>query len=415
MNLIYSKYLSDNELVEICNDENFIAKMLHVEIALAKAQADIGIIPKEAAQEIEATLKDLKIPPEALADGMLQNGVPTISMLAFAKKHLSETVQNYIHFGATSQDIIDTAHILIYREAIIVFEKRILKIIKHLKQLAKKHQNTPTVARTRTQQAVPIFLNQKIENWYKPLERHLERLEQLKQRLFVVQLGGAGGNLSALGDKGIETAERLAAELDLKYIGTWHSQRDSIAEFSAWMAFVAGSLGKMAQDILLMAQTEVGEVIENTKGGGKSSTMPHKNNPVLSEAIVALSCYVANLTSNNFQAMLHNHERDAAAWILEWQTLPQMMTACGTMLNHALTISENIGINTTAIQANVEKLNGLVYSEKASFELAKYMPRSEAKKALTAACKIVVEENIHLTEALKRMFPDIDFDFFSNH
>jgi 3-carboxy-cis,cis-muconate cycloisomerase len=411
--MIYSKYLSDIELKAICSDENFISKMLQVEIALAKVQANIGIIPKEAAKEIETVLKDIKIPPETLADGMLKNGVPTIPMLKIVKQYAEiqnpkSEIRNYIHFGATSQDIIDTAHILMYQEAILIFEKRILKIIDFLKKLAEKHQDTLTIARTRTQQAVPIFFSQKIGDWYKPLERHLERLKQLKERLLVVQFGGAGGNLSALGDKGIETATHLAKALNLKYIGTWHSQRDNIAEFSAWMALVTGSFGKMAQDILLMASTEVGEVIENSKGGGKSSTMPHKNNPILSEAIVALSRMVGNLVSNNFQAMLHNHERDAAAWILEWQAMPQMMTGLGAILSHALTISEHIEINKKAIQTNLEKTKGLVFSEKASFELTKYMPRSEAKKAVGEACKIVMEENIHLEEALKQLFPNIE-------
>lgn len=411
--MIYSKYLSDEEIATICSDENFIAKMMQVEIALAKVQADIGIIPREAANEIAGVLKKVYVPPQALVEGTLQNGIPTIPLLAFVRKQLSEDGRNFLHFGATSQDIIDTAHILVFRAVVQVFEKRLQEIINQLKQLAEQHQQTKTLARTRTQQAVPIFFSQKVENWYQPLERHLERLGQLKQRLFVVQFGGAGGNLSALGEKGIETAQQLAKELDLKYVGTWHAQRDNIAEFSAWMALVVGSLGKMGEDILLMAQTEVGEVIENADGGGKSSSMPHKNNPILSEAMVALSRYVGNLAINTFQAMLHNHERDAAAWILEWQSLPQMMIACGTILNHALTISKNILVNADAMLANLEKLNGLVYSEKASFVLAKYMPRSEAKKGVEKACKIVVEENIHLEKALKRLFPNIEIDLKS--
>lgn len=400
---VFSTYLSDPETAACCGDENFIRKMLDTEIALAKAQAKMGVIPQVAADDISNSLKNVIIAPEDLTAGTLSNGVPTLPLLALAKKHLSPESQHYLHWGATSQDIVDTASVLIFKEVIAVFEIRLQQLIQQLTLQAKRYQNTPTIGRTRTQHAVPIRFSQKFENWYRPLQRHLQRLQELKPRLLVAQLGGAAGNLSAMADQGQATAQLLAQNLHLGYAPVWHAQRDGIVEFSSWMALLTGSLGKMAQDILLLGQTEIGEVVENAAGGGKSSTMPHKNNPVLSEAIVALSKYIGNQAGLNFQAMLHQHERDGAAWALEWLTLPPMMTATGTCLKHALFISQNMEVNEKAVQLNLEKLKGLVFSEKAGFILAGYMAPKQAKNIVEQACNIALEQEIHLVKALEML------------
>ena len=406
MNKIFSKYLSDPEVANYWSDENFIRKMLDTEIALAKAQAELGIIPKKAAREIETNLKDFQPKPELLTDGTMENGVPTIPLLALARKNLSAEAQPFLHWGATSQDMVDTATVLMIREVLDIFKKRLLAIKDHLKILAKQHQNTITVARTRTQQAVPITFAQKIDSWWQPIARHLERLTQLESRLLVVQLGGAGGNLSVLGDQGEASRKLLAKKLELQENGVWHNQRDGLVEFSNWLALVAGSFGKMAQDILLLAQTEIGEVIENKTGGGKSSTMPHKNNPVLSEAIVALTKYVGRLAGVNFETQIHQQERDGVSWVLEWLTFPQMVMATGTILKHALTISKKIKINKKAVQANLEKLNGLIYSEQARVILQEFKSRKEAQEIVVKACALALEQDIHLVDALARLLPE---------
>ena len=413
MHNIYSKYLSDPEIRALTSDEKFIGKMLQVEIALAKVQSQLGIIPKSASYEITKTLCSINIDPDDLAEETRKNGIPTIALLSIVKKSLSEATQNFIHWGATSQDIVDTANILIIKEVIHFFEKRVTAILTNLKELVKIHSTTIMVGRTRTQHAVPITFGQKVQSWFKPLERHLERLDQLKPRLLNVQLGGATGNLSAFGKDGKKIAKNLSVELNLGYIGVWHTQRDNIAEFSSWMALVSGSLGKIASDILLLSQTEINEVNENGLNGGKSSTMPHKNNPVLSEAMVALSNYISQLAVTGFQAMLHSQERDASAWALEWLALPEMMTACGAILNHAIMISENIRVNTKMMQVNIEKSNGLIFSERASFELAKTMPRNKAKLIVKLACELVIKEEIHLMEAFKKILPNSNIDWHS--
>ena len=405
---MFSKYLSDNEIATICSEKQLVHQMLQFEIALAQAQGDLGIIPKEAAEAIAESLKDAEIPPRYLAEGTLHNGIPTITLIALAKQHLPDFAKDYVHFGATSQDVMDTAQVLIIKNAIAVFEKRIHVLIQNLSILIKKHAQTPMIGRTRTQQAVPIPFGLKVANWAKPFIRHLERLEQMKPRLLVVQFGGAVGTLSSLNTpQGINTGgavgKKLANYLNLNYSNPWHTQRDNFAEWANWLAMVTGSLGKMAQDILIMSQTEINEIIENTEGGGKSSTMPHKNNPVLSEAIVVLARQNAQLAALQLQSMVHANERDGTAWALEWQNLPAMMTHCGTALNHALKISTHLKVNEKQMLHNLNSLNGLVYSEAASFILAQYLSRNEAKLMVEKACEVVNTEGVHLADALNSL------------
>lgn len=400
-------YLSNPEIAKLTSEENFIRKMLDFEIALAKVQGKLGILPKEAANAIVENLSDLKIQPEALAEGTLQNGIPTITLLAIAKKSLPAFAQDYLHWGATSQDVMDTAQVLVIREVIEVLEERTQELLQNLTLLIQNHGDTPMIGRTRTQQAVPILFGQKVATWASPLLRHLQRLQELKPRLLVVQLGGAAGNLSALGTDGLKTSEALANELNLSFALPWHTQRDNFAEFTSWLALLSGSLGKMGADILVMSQTEINEVVENAAGGGKSSTMPHKNNPVLSEALVVLARKNAQFIAIQLQAMLHANERDGAAWALEWENLPQMMVNTGTALVHALTISQHIKTNPEAMQRNLNSLNGLIFSEAATFILSKFLPKNEAKQLVVKACERVVSENKSLTEILQELTPDL--------
>ena len=432
---MFSKYLSDNEIATICSEKQLVHQMLQFEIALACAQGDLGIIPKEAAEVIAESLKNAEIPPQYLAEGTLHNGIPTITLIALAKQHLPDFAKDYIHFGATSQDVLDTAQVLMIKNAITVFEKRIHVLIQNLSILIKKHAQTPMIGRTRTQQAVPIPFGLKVANWVKPFIRHLERLEQMKPRLLVVQFGGAVGTLSsftpvtASGARVVITrdeanwgtiSKKLADYLNLNDSNPWHTQRDNFAEWANWLAMVTGSLGKMAQDILIMSQTEINEIVENTEGGGKSSTMPHKNNPVLSEAIVVLARQNAQLAALQLQSMIHANERDGTAWALEWQNLPAMMTHCGTALNHALKISTHLKVNEKQMLHNFNSLNGLVYSEAASFILAQYLPRNEAKLIVEKACEAVNtsvtasgarQEGIHLADALNDLTIDLKINW----
>ncbi|MEO7044288.1 MAG: lyase family protein [Ferruginibacter sp.] len=353
--IIFSQYLGDEQLREIVSDEAMINKILQFEMALAKVQSKLGIISKKTADEINSKLANLKIDPKDLAEGTLQNGMPVISVLAIAKEKLSIEARKCVHYGATSQDSMDTAQSLIIKDAIEVIEENTDTLIKNLTGLIKQFGKITCMAHTRGQQAVPITFSIKINAWLQPLQRQIDRLKELKQRVLVVQLGGAVGTLSVIGKKSKNLTTALAKELKLQPATPWHTQRDNFCEFTNWLAMLAGILGKMGADILVMAQSEINEVAENAAGGGKSSAMPHKNNPVLSEALVALARMNATLQSQQLQSLVHVNERDATAWILEWNAIPQMLINAAASLNHALVISKGIKINTENMKRNVEQ------------------------------------------------------------
>lgn len=353
--IIFSKYLSNEEMLSIVSDEAFINKMLQFESALAKAQASLHIIPTQSADEIKNALSTIKIVPAELAEGTLQNGVPVITFLSIIKKQLSKEAQQHLHYGATSQDVVDTAQVLIIRDAIAVIEEKLDVLIKAFMQSLSEYGNAVCMAHTRGQQAMPVTFAVKINAWLQPLERQIERLNEIRKRVLIVQLGGAAGTLSIYGDKGKLLAEALAKELDLQPSSQWHTQRDNFCEFTNWLAMLTGILGKMGADILVMAQSEIDEVIENAEGGGKSSAMPHKNNPVLSEALAAIAKMNAQLQSQQLLSMIHVNERDATAWILEWNTIPQMLINAATSLNHAITIATKMKVNTENMERNVEQ------------------------------------------------------------
>ncbi len=352
---IYSEYLSDSGMLKLVSDNALIKKMLQFEIALAAAQASVGLIPADAASEIKNVLTQLVINPADLSAGTLQNGIPVITLLELAKEKLSVNAKKYLHYGATSQDVMDTAHVLMTRDAIGLIEERVSGVMQQFTQLINKYGDIVCMARTRWQQAIPITFGVKVNAWLQPLQRQLQRLAEIKNRLLVVQLGGAAGTLSHYPDKATELRDALAKELGLQSMAQWHTQRDNICEFTNWLAMLTGVFGKMGADILIMAQSEVNEVVENAEGGGKSSAMPHKSNPVLSEALVAIAKMNAGLQSQILSGMVHVNERDASAWILEWNAIPQMLINTGTCLNHALTIAIKMKVNTEQMKNNVNQ------------------------------------------------------------
>jgi 3-carboxy-cis,cis-muconate cycloisomerase len=403
-------YLKDLNIAVFISAKNHIQKMLIFEIALAKVQGELGIIPSEAAKAISENLSKLNISPEQLEEGTLLNGIPTITLLEIAKKSLPDFAKDYLHFGATSQDAMDTAQVLLLKEVSENIEKSLKILCKNLGLLIENEGSTIMIGRTRTQQAVPILFGQKVANWANPLLRHLQRLQEIKPRLFVLQFGGAAGNLSALGENGNKISENLATELGLNNLNPWHNQRDNIAEFASWLAILSGILGKIGSDILVMAQTEIGEIIENGNGG-KSSTMPHKNNPVLSEALVVLARKNATLISIQMQSLVHASERDGTAWALEWDNLLEMVNNTGTALVHANIISKNLKINRLAIQKNLDLTNGLIFSEAATFILAKKILKSEAKIIIEKACERVVNEQKSLALILNEITADLEINW----
>lgn len=325
---ILSGLLGDEELEPLFSARAEIEAMLRFEAELALAQADQGAIPQEAAQEIADLLAGFSPDIAALKTGVAQDGVVIPALIAQIRAGLSEAWRAHLHLGATSQDVIDTGFALRAREAIEILGKRLGRLIQSFESLEKRDGQIEVMAHTRMQAAIPVSASRKIRSWREPLLRHAERLEKALDEVAVLHFGGAAGTLDRLGEKGEPVAGRLAARLDLALPEhPRHSERDGIVAFASVLSLITGSLGKMGQDIVLAAQSEVGEV-ELAAGGG-SSAMPHKKNPVAAEALVTLARFNATLLGGMHQALVHENERSGTAWTLEWMLLPQMIVATG--------------------------------------------------------------------------------------
>jgi 3-carboxy-cis,cis-muconate cycloisomerase len=353
LSAIYSKYLSSEKMLAVVSDEALIEKMIRFEAALASAQQKLDIIPSSAANTLIKVLNTTKVKPQDLAEGTLHNGIPVIPLLTIIKGKLSEDAKEFLHYGATSQDTLDTAQILMVSDAIRLLSKMIEDFNSNLERLDKKFGRTRCMGRTRGQLAVPITFGLRIKSWMQPMNRQQQRLKELSVRLLKIQLGGAVGDLSFFKENGKGLLEELALQLGLASSTPWHSQRDVMAEFSNWLALTSGNVGKMGADVLVMSQNEIGEVEELGEGGGKSSSMPHKNNPVLSEAMVALATLNASLQSRMLQALVHENERDATAWILEWETLRQMLLYTASSLSHAIKVTSEMKVHADIMERNV--------------------------------------------------------------
>ena len=388
---------------ELLSDTHRCAVMVAVEIALAKAQSACGVIPAESAEEIARALEGFVVDNAALGDGTESAGVPVPALVGQLRKAVGGQAAHSIHWGATSQDILDTAQVLVLHEAVTQFERDLDAVIDGLANLARDHAQTVMLARTRMQQAAPTSFGLKVAGWRAPLLRDRERLAEMKPRLLVAQLGGAAGTLAPLGHSGSEVRKRFAAELGLGLTDTpWHSQRDVLVEFASWIALLSGSLGKIGLDVGLLAQSEVGEVRESgEEGRGGSSTLPQKSNPVSSEILVTLARYNANAVGAMHQAMLHGGERSGSAWSLEWLTLPNMVLALSGSLAHAKRIVGGLVVDRARMSANIDATNGLCLAEAVSFALAQHMHRVEAQALVTAMCVAAMEDDQNLIDLVR--------------
>ena len=396
---LFGALLSDEEVAPLFADKALVAQMIVAERALARAEGQLGVIPADAAAAIDAALRDCAIMPETLASGTAADGVPVPALVKALRRAVGGTAGHYVHWGATSQDIHDTALVCQLRDALAVMQRRLDAVIGELALLAERHRQTPMLGRTRGQQATPTSFGLKVAGWAMPLLRHRQRLVELTPRVMVAALGGAVGNLAALGDQALAVADGFAAELGLTAaLMPWHAQRDGLVELAGWCALVSGSLGKIAQDVILLSQNEVGELREGAGGG--SSTMPNKANPVLSEALVALARTCAGLAGQLGQTTLHAQERDGAAWQQEWLLLPQIVVACSAALARMESLLDDLVIDKGRMAANLRATNGLVMAEAASFALAGHMSRPEAQALVKAACTEVAETGRHLVDVL---------------
>ncbi|RUU06193.1 3-carboxy-cis,cis-muconate cycloisomerase [Mesorhizobium sp. USDA-HM6] len=340
---LLSALIGDEEAARLFSLEVDLDAMLSFERALAEAEAECGVISREAGAAITQALAAFRTDTAKLRVGVAKDGVVVPELVRQIRAAVGEPHGEFVHLGATSQDVIDTSLVLRLGQAVEHIGLLLSENILRLANLEQEFGGRALTAMTRMQPAIPIIVADRIASWRAPLERHQQRLKEQSGRLLVVQFGGAAGTLEKLGDKAPVVRAALAARLGLGDAPQWHSQRDALAEFAGWLSLVTGSLGKFGQDVALMALT--GTDIK-LSGGGGSSAMPHKQNPVKAEALVALARFNAVQLSGMHKALVHEQERSGAAWTLEWLILPQMVVATAAALRLAAELAaqiENLG------------------------------------------------------------------------
>ena len=408
----YAKLFPVGDAGRLFTDTAEVRAMMLVEGTLAKLQGKSGTIPEISAQAIHRASLELQIDPAGLGDATGQNGVSIPGLVAeFRKLMQAPEHAQYLHFGATSQDIADTGLMLRMRQLLSLQESVLKSVIAHLQNLAAAHDATPMVARTYGQSATLTSFGATVASWGHPLIDLLDELDHLRANSLWVSLAGAAGTASALGQNPTKLRANLAQALGLiDPKRNWHNDRSPIQRLASWQTRLTQVLGKFAQDILIHSQSTLKTVQIGATGG--SSTMPQKENPVQASALVALANQAVGLQSTLTHAAQHKEARDGAAWFSEWLALPQL--CLGAMA--ALTISERLAgallPNETALNAQITATNEMIYAEALSFELAKYMPRPEAQAAIKSLCKEVNATGANLITLALSQYPMLDADVF---
>ncbi|HLO42850.1 MAG TPA: 3-carboxy-cis,cis-muconate cycloisomerase [Leadbetterella sp.] len=399
---LYSELFYSQEVNGIFSDKNTVGCMLTVEAALAETQSVVGIISKESAQIISGCCLPEMIDIEKLKRDAKLGGnaaIPLVQQLTKVVKNNDFESSKYVHLGATSQDIIDTGSILQIAEYLIWLESKLSVLKSTLTDITVKHKKTVMVGRTLLQQARPITFGLKTSAWLEGICRSIERLVEMKNRLLVVQLSGAVGSQNK--NISTEVVNLFAQRLGLKPSFSWQSQRDNLNELASKLGILSGSLGKIAKDVSLLMQTEVGEVFEGAaEGKGGSSTMPHKRNPVTCAAILANATRVPHLVGSMLSAMLQEHERSAGNWHAEWEVLTEIMLLTAGSLEKTIDLLAGLEVDEKRMLANIEITQGLIFAENVSLALASKIGKIQAHELVEKACKTAVLKNKHLKEIL---------------
>lgn len=410
MSQLYASLFYQPDVTAIFSDHALLGYMVQVEVALAKAQAQVNVIPASAATMIEQVgqnaVAHIDMDALATAAGLAGNvAIPLVKQFTALVKQQNEDASRYVHWGATSQDIIDTATILQCRDALALIEKQLQQAYKVCLKQAQQYRDQVMIGRTWLQQALPITLGHKFARWAAALKRDLDRLQAMKGRVLTAQLGGAVGSLASLQDQGSAVVAAFAAQLNLTAPEcTWHGERDRMVELASTLALIVGNVGKMAKDWSLLMQTEIAEVFEPTaKGRGGSSTMPHKRNPVAAASILAAANRVPALMASVFQSMVQEHERALGAWHAEWLAIPEIFQLCAGALERSSDVLEHMQVNADAMQRNLECTHGLIMAEAVMMALAPKLGRLNAHHLVEQACQQAVAQQQHLKTVLANM------------
>jgi 3-carboxy-cis,cis-muconate cycloisomerase len=399
---IFGNIFSTEAMRAVWSDENRTRKYLDIEAALARVQARLGIIPPEAADEIVANCVLEKIDMAKLRAQTERIGYPILGVVSQINALCRDKLGEYCHWGATTQDITDTATVLQIREGLALVENDLAAISAALADLARNHRDTPMVGRSNLQQAVPVTFGYKMAGLLAAIERHRERLTQLRPRVLMGEFAGAAGTLASIERGAMETQAGLMAELGLAQPSiAWHTNRDTIAEVGCFLGLVGGTLGKLSMDVKLMMQTEVGEVYEPyAHGRGSSSTMPQKRNPISSCYIHAAISVLRQHAAALLDAMVADHERSTGPWEIEWIVLPEAFCLLGGALKQARFVVEGLEVDAARMRANLEMTNGLVVSEAVMMGLGRHLGREHAHDLVYDICREAVRLNRPLLDLL---------------
>jgi len=401
---VFGTLYGSDAMRALFDDGAFFRRMLDVEAALARAQGKLGLIPADAAAAISAAAETAVPDTAELANSVRRVGYPVVAVVAALSRAAGPEAGRWTHWGATTQDIMDSAQALQIRDALRLVRADLVATIGALAKQADAHRHTVMAGRTHLQHALPVTFGLKCAVWLAPLVSHVERIDQLRPRVERVQFGGAAGTLASLGDGGLAVAELLAAELGLAAPPLpWHVSRDGVAEAVGFLGLLCGSLAKFATDVILLAQTEVGEAAEPYEAGrGGSSTMPQKRNPIASEYVLAAARMVQALVPVMQGAMAADHERATGPWQAELLALPQAFLLAHGALRHARDLAEGMTIDSARMLRNLSATHGLIMAEAVMMGLAPLLGRAAAHDAVHHACDVALAEEIGLAEALGR-------------
>ena len=399
---VFGDLFSTPEMRATFSEEAWFARMVDVEGALARAEGAVGVVPQEAAEAISNVCAAFTPDMAALKTGTERVGYPVLPLVRQIAA-ASGPSGGYVHWGATTQDVMDTGLVLQVRAGLDLIETDLVRLIEALIDAARKYRAAPMAGRTHLQHALPITFGLKCAGWLAPLTRTLERLRQCRARVLHLQFVGAVGTLASLGANGQAVREALGAELDLQVPAVgWHTARDGLGEAACVLGILTGALGKIATDIVFLMQSEVGEVFEPyAPGRGGSSTMPQKRNPVASEYIIAAQRNVQALVPVMLGAGAADHERGTGPWHAEWTALPQIFLLSAGAVARTAEIVEGMEVDTDRMAANLQISRGLIMAEPVMMALAGALGRQEAHDVVEEHCRAAIEEDKSLGEVLK--------------
>jgi len=389
------------EMRAVFADEALVGRYLEVEAALARAQARLGVVPAEAARAIGAACGSIEIDWERLRRETENVGYPILPLVHQLAEAAGQAGR-YVHWGATTQDIMDTASVLQIRSALDIVARDLAELRTILAALARRYRNTPMAGRTHLQQALPVTFGYKAAVWLSGIDRHIERVQQARPRILLGQFAGAAGTLASVGQAGLETQRLFCEEVGLAQPAiTWHVARDGLAEAVTLLGLVTGTLGKIATDVMLMSATEFGEVSEPfVPGRGASSTMPQKRNPISSELILASAKAVRQHVAAMLDGMIHDFERATGPWHLEWVSLPESFLLTASSLTNAKFMLAGLVVHEDRMRENLGLTGGLIVAEAVMMAAAPALGRQRAHDLVYEACREAIESGRDLADIL---------------